>query len=223
MMRSIKIVCASILAVTALIIGNTSVKASPDGEVSSTKTAIPVNIYVVKKGDNLWAIAQRNHCSLMDLIKANLNVTQRPDKTIYAGEEINVPNKDTMDGLEAQVLTLTNKERSKSGLPALKGDNTQLNRAARIKSEDQANRGQMGHNSPTLGSPFDQMRNMGITYRTAGENVAMGQPSAAEVVKAWMNSPGHKANIMNRNYTHLGVGYAIKNGKPFWTQMFIGQ
>ena len=63
------------------------------------------------------------------------------------------------------------------------------------------------------------MKNFGISYKSAGENIAQGQTTAKAVVNAWMNSEGHRANILNKNYTHIGVGY-VKDGN-YWTQMFI--
>lgn len=77
------------------------------------------------------------------------------------------------------------------------------------------------HTSPTYGSPFDMMKKFGISFRTAGENIAMGQRTPEEVVNAWMNSSGHRQNILNPNFTHIGVGY-VENGN-YWTQMFIGK
>ena len=76
------------------------------------------------------------------------------------------------------------------------------------------------HQSPTYGSPFDMMKSMGITYRHAGENIAMGYASAEAVVKAWMNSEGHRKNILSANFTTLGVGYVASGN--YWTQWFIG-
>ena len=79
------------------------------------------------------------------------------------------------------------------------------------------------HNSPTYGSAFDMMNNYGISYRAAGENIAKGQKSAQSVMNGWMNSSGHRANILKSNYTQLGVGYALdSNGNTYWVQMFIG-
>ena len=79
------------------------------------------------------------------------------------------------------------------------------------------------HNSPTYGSPFDMMAKFGISYRTAGENSAEGQSSPAEVMNGWMNSPGHRRNILDPNFTQIGIGIA-KNaqGRYIWTQQFIG-
>lgn len=79
------------------------------------------------------------------------------------------------------------------------------------------------HTSPTYGSPFDMMKQFGISYRTAGENIAMGQTSPQQVMQGWMNSSGHRANILNSSFTQIGVGIA-KNakGQYIWTQQFIG-
>ena len=77
------------------------------------------------------------------------------------------------------------------------------------------------HDSPTYGSPFDMMRAYGIDYRTAGENIAKGQNSPEEVVNAWMNSQGHRENILSSDFTHIGIGY-VEQGN-IWTQQFIGK
>ena len=94
---------------------------------------------------------------------------------------------------------------------------------ATIKSQDMINKNYFDHNSPTYGSPFDMMKQFGVSYRAAGENIAMGQRSPKEVVTAWMNSEGHRKNILNSSFTKIGVGVAQKsNGTLYWTQMFIG-
>jgi uncharacterized protein YkwD len=77
------------------------------------------------------------------------------------------------------------------------------------------------HTSPTYGTPFQMIKSFGITYRSAGENIARGQTTPQKVVDAWMNSSGHRANILNSSYTHIGVGYASSG--HYWTQMFIGK
>ncbi len=119
-----------------------------------------------------------------------------------------------------QVIDLTNKERARAGLPALNVD-AQLSSVAQKKSEDMQQNHYFSHTSPTYGSPFDMMRNFGVTYKTAGENIAQGQRTPQEVVTAWMNSPGHRANILNRQFTHIGVGF--EQAGNHWTQMFIGK
>jgi uncharacterized YkwD family protein len=118
------------------------------------------------------------------------------------------------------VLDLTNQERAKIGVPALNLD-VELSKVAREKSRDMQAKGYFDHNSPTYGSPFDMMKKFGVSYRTAGENIAMGQQSPQEVVTAWMNSEGHRKNILNANYTHIGIGHVAQGN--YWTQMFIGK
>lgn len=119
-----------------------------------------------------------------------------------------------------QVIDLTNQERAKGGLAALKAD-TQLSGVALKKSQDMQANNYFSHTSPTYGSPFDMMRDFGVTYKSAGENIAQGQRTPQEVVQAWMNSEGHRKNIMNGDFTHIGVGYE-QNGNH-WTQMFVGR
>ena len=125
-----------------------------------------------------------------------------------------------LSAFEQQVVDLTNAERAKNGLPALKVD-VNLSKVAREKSSDMQRNNYFSHQSPTYGSPFDMMKKFGITYKSAGENIAMGQKTPSEVVQAWMNSEGHRANILNGSYTHIGVGY-VANGN-YWTQQFIGK
>ena len=121
---------------------------------------------------------------------------------------------------ENKVLELVNVERQKAGLKSLQMDES-LRNVARKKSEDMQSKKYFSHTSPTYGSPFDMMKQFGISYRTAGENIAMGQRTPEEVVKAWMNSPGHRANILKAEFTHIGVGYVASGS--YWTQMFIGR
>ena len=124
----------------------------------------------------------------------------------------------SVNEFEKKVFELVNQERAKAGLKALQLD-TELSEVARAKSADMKNKGYFSHQSPTYGSPFDMMKQFGITYKTAGENIAKGQKTPEEVMKAWMNSDGHRKNIMSANFTHIGVGYVDGH----WTQMFIGK
>ena len=119
-----------------------------------------------------------------------------------------------------QAIELTNAERRKNGLPDLKSD-TKLSGVAQKKSEDMRQNNYFSHTSPTYGSPFDMMRDFGVTYKTAGENIAQGQQTPQQVVQAWMNSEGHRKNILSKDFTHIGIGYD-QNGHH-WTQMFIGK
>ncbi|MBS4176661.1 CAP domain-containing protein [Lederbergia citrea] len=125
-----------------------------------------------------------------------------------------------LSAFEQQVFELTNQERTKNGLAPLKLD-VELSKVAREKSRDMSVNKYFDHNSPTYGSPFDMMKKFGITYRSAGENIAMGQRTPQEVVNAWMNSEGHRANILSSSFTHIGIGH-VENGN-YWTQQFIGK
>ncbi|MGA9225520.1 MAG: CAP domain-containing protein [Mesobacillus sp.] len=144
---------------------------------------------------------------------------QQPAKA-PAQQPTAAPTNTAVSAYEQKVVELTNQERAKNGLKPLALD-TALSKVAREKSRDMQNKGYFSHTSPTYGSPFDMMKKFGITYRSAGENIAMGQPTPEAVVKAWMNSAGHRANILNSSYTHIGVGH-IASGN-YWTQMFIGK
>jgi len=128
--------------------------------------------------------------------------------------------KTSLSAYEEKVVELTNKEREKQGLQDLKIDE-ELSKVAKDKSTDMNSKGYFSHTSPTYGSPFDMMKQYGIDYQTAGENIAKGQSSPEEVVDAWMHSEGHRANILNENFTHIGVGY--EEAGNHWTQMFIGK
>ncbi|WP_242142469.1 MULTISPECIES: CAP domain-containing protein [unclassified Bacillus cereus group] len=141
------------------------------------------------------------------------NETQKPAENKPAEEK-----KGSLSEFEQRVVELTNAERTKQGLSALQVDN-ELSKVARAKSEDMQKNNYFDHNSPTYGSPFDMMKRFGISYKSAGENIAQGQRTPEEVVQAWMNSEGHRANILNSNFTHIGVGH-IENGN-YWTQQFI--
>ncbi len=126
----------------------------------------------------------------------------------------------SVSAYEKKVVELTNAERAKQGLAPLTLD-TALSKVARAKSQDMKDNNYFDHNSPTYGSPFDMMKSFGISYTSAGENIAMGQKTPEEVVQAWMDSPGHRENIMNASFTHIGVGYVASGN--YWTQQFIGK
>ncbi|PFK07996.1 CAP domain-containing protein [Bacillus cereus] len=148
---------------------------------------------------------------------AENNNTQKPTEQKPA-EQKPAEEAKSLSEFEQRVVELTNAERAKQGLPALKID-TELSKVARIKSEDMQKNNYFDHNSPTYGSPFDMMKKFGISYTSAGENIAQGQRTPEEVVQAWMNSAGHRANILNNGFTHIGVGY-VESGN-YWTQQFI--
>ncbi|TJY41591.1 hypothetical protein E5161_13140 [Cohnella pontilimi] len=129
----------------------------------------------------------------------------------------NTPVQGSTANFASEVVKLVNKERAKRGLKALK-TNTKAASVAMVKAKDMSNRQYFSHTSPTYGSPFAMMKRFGITYHFAGENIAMGQRSPAQVMQDWMNSKGHRANILNKNYTSIGVAYY----KGEWVQHFLG-
>ncbi|WHX41951.1 CAP domain-containing protein [Mesobacillus sp. AQ2] len=137
-----------------------------------------------------------------------------------APEQKAAPSGTEISDFESKVIDLTNEQRRKNGLSNLQPD-TALSNVAQEKSNDMQAKNYFSHTSPTYGSPFDMMRDFGVSYNSAGENIAMGQPSPEEVVNAWMNSEGHRKNILSPNFTHIGVGHTSQGN--YWTQMFIGK
>ncbi|MBQ9151893.1 MAG: SafA/ExsA family spore coat assembly protein [Clostridia bacterium] len=175
--------------------------------------------HTVVSGDSLWKIAVRYEVGLSEIKAANPQI-QNYD-LIYPGQTINIPTQDaTVRSYEQEVIRLVNEIRAENGLPALTY-NWELSRVARYKSQDMKDNRYFSHTSPVYGSPFQMMKSFGISYRTAGENIARGYATPQAVVNGWMNSSGHRANILNASFTQIGVGY-VAEGK-YWTQMFIGK
>jgi uncharacterized YkwD family protein/spore coat assembly protein SafA len=171
--------------------------------------------YTVKKGDSMWKIAVRYQIGVQEIINANPQV--KNPNLIYPYQKLNIPNIDQVKTVEREVIRLTNIERQKHGLQPLK-ENWELSRVARHKTWEMREQGYLSHNSRS-GTPFQMMKAYGIKYNSAGENIAKGQRSAQEVVQAWLNSEGHRKNMLSPNYTQIGVGYD-QNGF-WWCQMFI--
>jgi uncharacterized YkwD family protein len=123
---------------------------------------------------------------------------------------------------EQRTLDLINKERANAGLAPLKFD-MELQKVARLKAKDMVEKNYFSHQSPTYGSPFDMMRQYNISFRSAGENIA-GNRTIEGAVKAWMESSGHRKNILNANFNYTGIGVveSPRYGKIF-VQMFIGR
>lgn len=206
----------------------------------------------VSKGDSLWRISKEYHVDFKRLMELNKALKNRdliyPSQKVEmqgdsgAGNDNSVSNNqsDTHNGTNTDtttngeqtssntqaeaVLKLVNAERAKVGASALKLDDT-LSKVATVKAKDMAENGYFSHDSPTYGSPFEMMRSFGVTqYRTAGENIAAGQKTPEAVMESWMNSSGHRANILNTSYTNLGVGY-YEGGSygTYWVQEFTQQ
>jgi uncharacterized YkwD family protein/spore coat assembly protein SafA len=189
--------------------------------ICGMQSAQAAQSYQVKKGDTLWKISKEFRVGLSEIIDANPQLSN-PD-LIYPGQEIHIPRLKSVKSVERQVIDLTNQERQKAGLAPLQLD-WQLSRVARYKSRDMRDTGYFAHRSPQYGSPFEMMKSFDVQYSSAGENIAVGQTSPEQVVREWMNSPGHRKNILNGTYTYIGVGYA-KGGSygTYWTQMFISK
>ena len=203
MKKFIAFIIAAVVMSTCLCIG--------------TSAAVTVT-HTVAKGDTLWKIAVKYQVGLSEIIAANPQF-KNPD-LIYPGQKVYVPLPDSeITSYEQQVIDLVNEQRAKNGLKALTA-NWELSRVARYKSQDMHDKKYFSHTSPTYGSPFDMMKSFGISYRSAGENIAQGYRTPEAVMNGWMNSSGHRANILNSSYTQIGVGY-VSDGN-YLTQMFIG-
>lgn len=148
--------------------------------------------------------------------------TAKPTATpVSTAKPTTAPASSSEAAMEEEVLRLVNEERAKQGLGALKRA-SDLDSLARAHSADMIKRNFFDHTNPDGQSPFDRMRAAGISYRAAAENIASGQTSAQSVMNAWMNSSGHRKNILNSSYTEIGIG-AVKSsaGKIYWTQEFV--
>lgn len=198
----------------------------------------------VVKGDTVWEIAQRYKIKFKELCDMNAHFADLD--VIFPKDKIELPDHaatgqqtsehsqsdDIKEGTEQStergdssqaqdVLKLVNQEREKNGLQPLTLSN-ELTKIANTKAQDMATKHYFSHTSPTLGTPFEMLQNYGVKYSHAGENIASGQKSAAQVMNDWMNSSGHRANILSKDYTQLGVGYATGGEYgTYWVQLFI--
>lgn len=214
---------------TGLVTATTlNVRAGP-GTIYKVVATISKNAYIrVFAGVGDWYIVQVEG----DYVGA---VSKKYIKPIYPGTSNSNVNQNTnlnsssntntssdLSNDEKEVFNLINTQRTNNGLPALKISN-EVQKVARIKAQDMVDKNYFSHTSPTYGSPFDMLKSFKVSYNSAGENIA-GNSSNSGAVNAWMNSPGHKANILNNsfNYTGIGVVSSPKYGKIF-VQMFIGK
>lgn len=196
----------------------------------------------VKSGDSMWRIAKRYHVNFRHLCDLNRHFKDldliHPNDDVHlpsgseghattqnsAGDNIQEGN-DTSTGrgesAQAQeVLQLVNQERQKQGLQPLTLSQ-ELTSIATTKAADMRDKNYFSHNSPTYGSPFEMLQRFGVDYTAAGENIAAGQKSAQAVMTDWMNSSGHRANILNKEYKELGVGYVTGGSYgTYWVQLF---
>ena len=174
--------------------------------------------HTVVSGDTMWKLAVKYQVGTSEIIAANPQISD-PNR-IYPGQVLTIPQPDDkVSSYEAQVIRLVNEIRQENGLQPLTA-NWELSRVARYKSQDMKDRSYFSHTSPTYGTPFQMIRAFGLSFRTAGENIAKGYATPQAVVNGWMNSSGHRANILNASYKQIGVGYVAQGN--YWTQMFIG-
>ena len=182
-------------------------------------SASAATTHTVAPGDSMWKIAVKYQVGLSEIKAANPQISN--PNLIYPGQVLTIPTTDSsVLSYEKEVVRLVNEIRVQNGLRELTY-NWELSRVARYKSQDMKDNRYFSHTSPVYGTPFKMMKDFGITYRSAGENIARGQKSPQAVVNAWMNSSGHRANILNASFTEIGVGY-VTDGN-YWTQMFIGK
>jgi len=134
-------------------------------------------------------------------------------------EEPDTPSDSGLSAYAQEVVRLVNVERAKYGLSALTV-NTKASQAAQVRAAEQAR--SFSHTRPNGTSCFTALREAGVSYRSAGENIAYGQRTPQAVVSAWMNSSSHRANILGRQFTQIGVGYTTIGGTAYWAQFFIG-
>ncbi|MGD8189683.1 SafA/ExsA family spore coat assembly protein [Brevibacillus ginsengisoli] len=175
--------------------------------------------YIVQPGDSLWIIAMKYQIGLEEIIQANPQIPN-PD-LIYPQQKVTVPMRTGMSQVEREVVRLVNVERQNRGLSALT-INWEVSRVARYKSIDMRDKNYFDHTSPTYGTPFTMLQSFGVSFQAAGENIAAGQPTAQAVMNGWMNSPGHRQNILNPTYSQIGVGMAQGGSYGYyWSQMFI--
>ena len=176
-------------------------------------TVSAATTHKVVSGDTMWKIAVKYQVGISELKAANPQIAN-PD-LIYPGQVLTIPEADaSVTSYEQEVIRLVNEIRVQNGLKELTY-NWELGRVARYKSKDMHDNRYFSHTSPVYGTPFQMMKSFGITYRSAGENIARGQRSPEAVVNAWMNSSGHRANILNASFTQIGVGY-VADGN-YWT------
>ncbi|MCQ6275098.1 LysM peptidoglycan-binding domain-containing protein [Bacillus sp. V3B] len=174
----------------------------------------PFEFYKISKGDTFWFIAKRYGLDYKRLME--LNPETNPYNMQVGGIIRLKPTSAPVSSFEEEVVRLVNQERAKQGLAPL-SHRADVKNVAEKKAMDMIHSNYFSHTSPNYGSPFDMLKSFGITYRSAGENIAKGQKSPQEVMNAWMNSSGHRANILNRNYNGIGVGFY--NGA--WVQLFV--
>jgi len=223
MKKTLTAICATFLLAAPIQMAS----AAENTTEGNTTTDCNKVVYSYKWSNHKWVVKQPQTQAPSKEVQVpennqttnnNSQTTQKDNTTTTPSQTKPATSTSDVNAFEQEVVKLTNAERTKAGLAPFKTDD-KLMAAAREKSQDMQSKNYFSHTSPTFGSPFDRMKALGITYKSAGENIAQGQRTPQEVVQAWMDSPGHRANILNAKFTHIGVGY-VKTGN-YWTQQFI--
>nr|WP_245746107.1 CAP domain-containing protein [Evansella caseinilytica] len=174
----------------------------------------PFEHYKVSKGDSFWFIGQRYNVDYRELMRLNPEIDPY---NMQVGEVIRLKAAaEHHTQFEDQVVQLVNRERANRGLGAL-NHRADVKNVAHKKAEDMINSNYFSHTSPNYGSPFDMLRTFGISYQSAAENIAKGQTTPEQVMNSWMNSSGHRQNILNGSFDAIGVGFY----RGAWVQIFI--
>lgn len=182
--------------------------------------------HTVKKGESMWIISKIYNVPFSEILRLNNHFSNV--HMIHPGDKIELPDSTTnmdestseSDSQAQAVLQLVNVERKKQGAAPLQLLPV-LNKVADLKAKDMHDNNYFSHTSPTYGTPFQMLKSQGVHYMSAGENIAKGQRDAQAVMTAWMNSAGHRQNILNPAFEYLGVGY-YAGSSPIWVQTFTG-
>ena len=148
------------------------------------------------------------------------NTPQQPDDNRPEQTPEQTPEEDgdsSQGDYASQVVALVNAERAKYGLSALKVD-SRVQQAAQVRAAETVQ--SFSHTRPNGSSFSTALTEAGVSYTRSGENIAYGQSTPQQVVQAWMNSSGHRANILNESFTTIGVGYTVWGGTAYWAQLF---
>ncbi|MDR1774708.1 MAG: cell wall-binding repeat-containing protein [Clostridioides sp.] len=176
---------------------------------------------MLSDSDSITAIGNISNDIILECINAVSKSNGNTSSGVFNYNDKN--QNEEFNQYKQDILNLVNEERANVGLNPLQLSD-ELSIVANLKSIDMIEKNYFAHKSPTYGTPYQLMELCGIEYIFAGENIAYGQTSPQRVMTAWMNSEGHKANIVNKKYTQIGIGIAqASSGRIYWTQMFIGK
>lgn len=200
--------------------------------ISAAASEAPILVEKLEKGGAIVSVWTMDGCELPELPGIilpgqpdgelpDVNLPDQPETEAPDNGQPETPDQGTEDENQSfamQVINLVNQEREKEGLPALTYD-AEIEKAALVRAKETEE--SFSHTRPDGRQFSTALTEAGVTFRGAGENIAYGQKTPEQVMQGWMNSPGHRANIMNKNYTKIGVGYYQNaNGVNYWTQLF---